>query len=131
MSYKFLEELKYAKTHEWLKVEGDVGIVGISDYAQHQLGDIVFVEFPDVGTELEQGTDACVLESAKAAGDLVMPVSGTITDINQALKDNPGLINESPYEKGWVIKIKISDSGQIDSLLTAAGYEAVVREEDK
>ncbi|MHA1149803.1 MAG: glycine cleavage system protein GcvH [Promethearchaeota archaeon] len=130
VDYNIIDDLKYAATHEWVKIEGDVAIVGISDYAQHQLGDVVFVEMPELDIELEQGADACVVESSKAAGDVLMPLSGTIIQINEALVDKPELVNESPYVAGWIMKIKISDSKEIEALLSASDYKALILEEE-
>lgn len=130
MDYKILEDLKYANTHEWVKIEGDVAIVGISDYAQHELGDVVFVEMPELDMNLEQGAEVCVIESSKAAGDVYMPLSGTIIEINKVLADKPELVNEFPYTEGWIFKIKISNSGEIEKLLSAPDYKALIMEQE-
>ena len=118
MEYKFLDDVKYAATHEWLRVDGDVVKLGITDFAQHQLSDVVYVEFPDVGTAFDKGAEACVIESAKAAADLILPVSGEIIEINEVLADQPELINSSPFNDGWILKIKISIPSELDDLLT-------------
>jgi glycine cleavage system H protein len=117
-------ELKYTKNDEWLRVEGDVATVGITDYAQDQLNDIVYVEFPDVGADLAQGTTFGVVESVKAASDIYMPISGTITEVNSALEDEPELINTDPYGAGWLIRFTIKNSSEIDGLMDAAAYTA-------
>jgi glycine cleavage system H protein len=118
--------LKYAESHEWALL-GDDGIVtvGISDFAQHSLGDVVYVELPDVGREVEQKEQIAVVESVKAASDIYAPVSGTVVAINNALADSPEIINESPYEKGWFFKIRIVDKSELDNLLNADDYDAV------
>ena len=109
MEYKFLDNVKYATTHEWVRVDGDVATLGITDYAQHQLSDVVYVEFPEVATAFEKGAEVCVIESAKAAADFVLPISGEIIEINEILADRPELINSSPFENGWILKVKITN----------------------
>lgn len=119
-----LEGLKYAKSHEWVKVEGDEATIGVSDFAQSELGDVVYVEVPEVGTEFDSvGKSFGVLESTKAASDVYTPVTGTVTAVNEELADNPGLVNESPFEGGWLMKVKMSDASQLDALMDAAAYE--------
>jgi glycine cleavage system H protein len=122
-------DLKYAETHEWVRIEGDVAIVGISDFAQEQLGDIVFVEVPEVGTALGKGDDAASIESAKAVGEVKAPLSGEVTEVNEALEDEPETVNSSPYGDGWLFKMKISNPSEADSLMDAAAYEGVAKEE--
>ncbi|MFP3855274.1 MAG: glycine cleavage system protein GcvH [Anaerolineales bacterium] len=118
------EDLKYTENDEWIRVEGDTGVIGITDYAQDQLSDVVFVEvLEDVGAQLEQGDPFGAVESVKAAADLYMPVSGEITEINEALADVPEQVNTDPYGEAWMIKIKISDPGELDSLMDASAYE--------
>ena len=129
MEYKFLDDVKYAATHEWLRVDGDVVKLGITDFAQHQLSDVVYVEFPDVGTAFDKGAEACVIESAKAAADLILPVSGEIIEINEVLADQPELINSSPFNDGWILKIKISIPSELDDLLTVEEYKDLVSKE--
>ena len=129
MEYKFLDDVKYAATHEWLRVDGDVVKLGITDFAQHQLSDVVYVEFPDVGTAFDKGAEACVIESAKAAADLILPVSGEIIEINEVLADQPELINSSPFDDGWILKIKISNPSELDDLLTVEEYKDLVSKE--
>jgi glycine cleavage system H protein len=119
---KVPSDLKYTKNDEWLRVEDNTATVGITDYAQDQLNDIVYVEFPDVGAHFDQGTSFGVVESVKAASDIYMPVGGTITEVNGALEDAPELINTDPYGKGWLIKFTIQNSSEVDSLMDAAAY---------
>ena len=119
---KLLNELKYAESHEWVKVEGNKAYVGITDYAQDHLGEVVYAELPEVDSEVEAGGQFVVLESVKAASDVYAPVSGTVVEINENLVDNPGLINESPYES-WFVVIEMSDPSEVDKLLSAADYE--------
>jgi len=108
MDYKFPEDLKYTSSHEWVRIEDKLAIVGITDYAQHQLGDIVYVELPEKGVVFERGSNAAEIESVKAVGDLIMPLSGEIIEVNRNLTDNPELVNSSPFEEGWILKIKLS-----------------------
>ncbi len=115
-------DLKYTKNDEWLKIEGDTATIGISDYAQDALNDIVYVEFPDVGATFKQGTTFGVVESVKAASDVFMPIGGTITEVNKSLEDTPETINTDPYDKGWLIKIKVSDAAEATSLMDSAAY---------
>ncbi len=120
MSRYFTEE------HEWIDVEGDTATVGITDYAQEQLGDIVFVELPDVGTLVEQGGDAAVVESVKAASDVYAPISGEVTEANSALEDDPALVNTSPEEDGWFFKLTISDKSELEGLMDEKTYGVFV-----
>ena len=113
---------KFTPDHEYIRVEGSTGTVGITSYAQEQLGDIVFVELPEVGKQLKKGDEAAVVESVKAASEIYAPVSGTVTAINDALNGEPGLVNADPEAGGWMFKIEISDAGELDSLLDADGY---------
>ncbi|MEM7345187.1 MAG: glycine cleavage system protein GcvH [Chloroflexota bacterium] len=115
---------KYQDTHEWARLDGDVYTVGITDFAQDNLNDVVFVELPKVGDSLEKGETFGVVESVKSASDLYMPMSGEIVEINEALEDAPELVNEDPYGNGWMIKFKASNTGEWDSLLSGADYEA-------
>ena len=122
-------ELKYAKSHEWVRVEEDgVVTVGISDHAQALLGDLVFVELPEVGTELAAGDECCVVESVKAASDVYMPISGEIIEINETLADEPEIINAAPYDNGWLFKVQPSDQDEVDELLDAEAYQAEIDE---
>ncbi len=121
-------ELKYTKSHEWLRVEEDGLItIGISDHAQELLGDLVFVELPEVGTEFVAGDECCVVESVKAASDVYMPISGEVIEVNEALADEPEVINASPYDNGWLFKIKPS-AKEIDDLMDAEAYQAEIDE---
>lgn len=122
---KILNELLYAQSHEWVKIEGTKAYVGISDYAQEHLGDVVFVDLPEVGREVVKGGEIAVLESVKAASDIYSPLSGVVVEINEALADNPSLINESPYES-WLVVLEIKDSTEADSLLSATDYEKIL-----
>ncbi|SDB88024.1 glycine cleavage system protein GcvH [Acinetobacter boissieri] len=115
---------KYASTHEWAKVEGDLIVTGISDHAQDALGDLVYVELPDIGTHIEATTQTGVVESVKTASDIHMPISGTIVEVNEALDDDPDFINDDPYGKGWIYKIKPDNISDIDKLLSNTEYEA-------
>ncbi|MFT4020371.1 MAG: glycine cleavage system protein GcvH [Acinetobacter sp.] len=117
-------DLKYAATHEWVRVEGDLVVTGISDHAQDALGDLVYVEIPEIGTHLNATEQAGVVESVKTASDIHAPVSGTVVEINTALEDDPDFVNDDPYGKGWIYKIKPDNIADIDQLLTSADYEA-------
>jgi glycine cleavage system H protein len=114
--------LKYTKDHEWLKVESDVAFIGISDHAQHELGDIVFIEVETVGENLGKGEAFGTIEAVKTVSDMYMPVGGEVLEFNEALTANPEILNQDPYEKGWVIKIRITDPSEISGLLDSAGY---------
>lgn len=121
---KFDESVKYQESHEWARLDGDLVVVGVSDYAQDELGDVVFVELPDVGKNLKNGDAFGVVESVKAASDLYMPVGGEIAAVNEVLKDTPEKINEAPFDDGWIIKIKPSDRSDLDGLMDATQYKA-------
>ena len=116
----------YTQDHEWVDVNGDTATVGITDYAQGQLGDIVFAEVPAVGSTLKKGGDAAVVESVKAASDVYAPVSGTVVEGNDALGDDPALVNSDPENDGWFFKLTLSDAGELDSLMDEAAYKAFV-----
>jgi glycine cleavage system H protein len=118
------DDLKFAETHEWIRVDGEVGTVGITDHAQAELTDIVFAEAPMVGSKVSAKEALAVVESVKAASDIYCPVGGEIVEANEALADNPGLINQDPYGAGWIFKIRIADSSELNSLLDAAAYRA-------
>ncbi|MBK6756236.1 MAG: glycine cleavage system protein GcvH [Moraxellaceae bacterium] len=122
-------ELKYATSHEWVRLEGDIAIVGITDHAQEALGDLVFVELPDLGDTVNAGDEAGVVESVKAASDIYAPVSGEVIEINPALEDTPELINTDPYGEGWMYKIRVSDMAELDDLLSADEYDEQVAAE--
>jgi glycine cleavage system H protein len=117
------ESVRYQESHEWARRDGEVVVVGISDYAQDSLGDVVYVEFPEVGTTKSKGDPFGVVESVKAASDVYMPVGGEIVAINEALEDNPGTVNESPFDAGWLIRVKPSDPAEYDALMTAEDYK--------
>ena len=119
-------DLKYTEEHEWISVDGDTVTVGITDYAQGELGDVVFVELPETGTTVEKMEPFGTIEAVKAVSDLFAPVSGTIAEINHILQDAPETINKDPYGDGWMIKIKLSDQSEIDSLLDADGYKELI-----
>lgn len=125
---KVIEGLHYAESHEWVKVEGDIATVGISDYAQHALGNIVYVDMPEVGDEVEAGEDFGAVESVKAASDLISPVSGEVVEINEELEDTPEAINADAYST-WIIKVKMSDPAEVEALLDAAAYEKLCENE--
>ncbi|MFW9940880.1 MAG: glycine cleavage system protein GcvH [Candidatus Thorarchaeota archaeon] len=131
MSYEFPSELKYTTTHEWVDLHDNVATVGITDYAQHQLGDIVFVELPTAGIVLEKESNAGEIESVKAVGDLLMPLSGEIIEVNEKLAENPELVNSSPFMDGWMIKIKISHPNEIDELISVEQYKELVKSEEQ
>lgn len=113
----------FTDEHEWTDVEGDIATVGITDYAQGQLGDIVFVELPDVGTEVSKGKDAAVVESVKAASDVYAPITGEVVETNDALEDEPALVNTSPEDEGWFFKIEIADKSELEGLMDEAAYK--------
>lgn len=122
------EDLKYSKEHEWVSVSGDTATIGISDYAQGELGDIVYLELPEVGATLDVGEECGVVESVKTVSDIYMPLSGEILEINEEAVESPELLNEDPYEKGWLIKLKISDTSELESLMDEEGYQAYTEE---
>ena len=121
---KLIEGLKYSETHEWVKVEGDIATVGVTDFAQSEMGDITYVDMPEVDDEVSKDEEFGALESVKASSDLVCPVSGTVVENNAALKDAPELINQDPYEN-WIIKVKMSDPSELDALMDAAADKAM------
>jgi glycine cleavage system H protein len=122
-------DLKYATSHEWARLDGDIITVGITDHAQEALGDLVFVELPEVGDTVNAGDEAGVVESVKAASDIYAPVSGEVVEINPALEDTPELINSDPYGEGWMYKIKVSEIAELDDMLSADEYDAQVSAE--
>jgi glycine cleavage system H protein len=124
-------DYKYTKSHEYIKVEGNVGTVGLTNYAQDQLGDIVFLELPEVGQEVKQGEPFGVVESVKAVSDCYSPVSGKVVAINDKLNDEPGTINADPHGEGWIMKVEIADPGELDNLMAIAAYEKHAEEEAK
>lgn len=123
------KDLRYSEEHEWAKAEGDKVRIGITDFAQHELGDIVFVELPEVGAELTANEPFGSVESVKTVSELYAPISGKVVEINSDLEDSPELVNESPYEKAWMIVVESSDSSELDKLMTAEQYEEMISEE--
>lgn len=121
---KIVEGLLYSESHEWVKVEGDIAVVGVSDFAQKEMGDITYVDMPDVDDEVTAGEDFGALESVKASSDLISPVSGVVVETNEALEDNPELINEDAYVN-WIIKVRMSDPSELEKLLSPEGYAAI------
>jgi glycine cleavage system H protein len=119
-------DLKYTKDHEWAKIEGDVATIGITDYAQSELGDIVYIELPEEGLKTSQSESFGTIEAVKAVSDMFAPLSGEVVEVNSKLADNPELINEDPYGKGWIIKIKFSDNSEVDGLLDKSAYEELI-----
>ena len=122
-----MAETRYSQEHEWIRVEGDVGTIGITQYAQEQLGDVVFVDVPQAGRKVAKGEACAVVESVKAASDIYAPVSGEVTEANAALTDAPGDVNAEPMGKGWFFKLKLSDKGELDGLMDEAAYAAFVK----
>ena len=122
------QDLYYAKTHEWLRVDDHTATVGITDFAQEQLSDLTFVELPEVGTTVEAGDEVAVLESVKAASDIYAPIAGEIVEVNVALEDTPELVNNSPYDEGWLFKIKFVREEDVDDLLSAESYDELCEE---
>ena len=122
---KVLEGLLYSESHEWVKVDGDVAVIGVSDFAQEEMGDITYVDLPDVDDEFEKGEEFGALESVKAASDLYCPVSGTVIEVNEALDDEPEKINEDAFGS-WIIKVRMSDPGELEGLLDAAAYTILI-----
>lgn len=123
------EDNRYAKSHEYVHVEGNTGTIGITDYAQKELGDVVFVELPQVGTELEAGDELGSIESVKAVSELFVPVSGEVIEVNEALADNPALVNTDPWGDGWMVRVKLADVTEVDELMTAEEYDEYLEKE--
>lgn len=119
-------DLKYTEEHEWVRVDGDTAVVGITDYAQGELGDVVFVELPQVGSQIIKGEPFGTIEAVKAVSDLFAPVDGEVIEVNEALNDAPETVNKSPYEDGWMIKVKINDPSGLDDLMDAEGYKSQI-----
>ena len=122
----FPENVKYTADHEWIRVEGQVGWIGITDYAQSELGDIVYVELPSVGAKVEKGKSFGTIEAVKAVSDLFAPVTGEVVEMNAEMKDHPEVANKDPYGKGWMVKIAITDSAQVDTLLDVQAYKTLI-----
>ncbi len=124
---EFPDNLKYAETHEWVRADnGELVTIGISDYAQAELTELVFIELPEVGREFAQGEEIAVVESVKSASDIYSPVSGEVVEVNEELNDQPSLVNESPFDQGWLFKVKLTNAAEVDGLLDAAAYTAKV-----
>ena len=124
---KIIDGLYYMESHEYVRVEGDFGFIGITDYAQHELGNVVYVDMPEVDDEVTAGEEFGAVESVKAASDLLSPVSGTVVEVNEALEDEPGLINKDAFEN-WIIKVELSDKSELDNLMDAAAYKDMIGE---
>ncbi|WP_029918240.1 glycine cleavage system protein GcvH [Pelobacter seleniigenes] len=125
----FPDDLKYTEEHEWVLVEDDIVTIGITDFAQEQLGDVVFVELPEVGDDLEAGKSFGVVESVKAVSDIYAPVSGEVVEINDELPNEPEIINSSPYDDGWLVRLKLTDPGELDDLMDADAYQEFIEQE--
>jgi glycine cleavage system H protein len=120
------ENVKYTKDHEWIRIDGTVGVIGITDYAQGELGDIVFVEVPPIGRKVEAGQVFGTVEAVKAVSDLYSPITGEVVDVNKEIQDSPELVNKEPYERGWMIKVKIENEAELASLLDLAAYKNLI-----
>lgn len=121
-----MSDTRYSEEHEWISIDGDVGTVGITDYAQEQLGDVVYVELPEIGRVVEKDGEMATIESVKAASEIFAPVSGEVVEVNSALDDEPALINGAAEAGGWIVKLRIADAGELDGLMDAAAYKAFV-----
>ena len=124
------KNLKYHREHDWVRIDGDTAVFGVTDYAQETLGDIVFIELPEVGADVTAGTAYAEVESVKAVSDVFSPMSGTIVEVNEEVVDAPETVNESPYEDGWLIKVKISDPAEADDLMSAEEYDELLAAEE-
>ena len=124
-----MSALRYTRDHEWVRIDGDLAVVGISDYAQSQLGDVVYVELPEIGRRVEQGKEAAVVESVKAASEVYAPVSGEVVEINEALAADPARVNADPIGEGWFIKLRLDDPKQLDTLMDEEAYKRFVEEQ--
>lgn len=123
------KDYRYTKDHEWISVEGDIGTIGITEYAQEQLGDIVSVEFPKVGLEFSAGDSLALIDSMKTTSDLYAPVAGEVTEVNSQLEERPELMNEEPYGEGWILRLRMKDRSEVEALMDADSYEALLKEE--
>src|SRR5438132_4595706 len=121
--------LRFTKDHEWVRLEGDLAVVGITDYAQSQLGDVVYVELPEIGRRVERGKEAAVVESVKAASEVYAPVSGEVTEVNEALATDPAMVNADPMGDGWFLKLRLDDPKEVDDLMDEAAYQRLVEEQ--
>ncbi len=122
----FPDNLRYTKDHEWIRMEGDIAVIGITDFAQHELGDIVYVEIESVGKDMNSGEVFGTVEAVKTVSDLYLPVNGSIAEVNPKLNSNPELVNSDPYGEGWMVKMKVSNQADVDALMDAKAYEALV-----
>jgi glycine cleavage system H protein len=123
MADEVRDGLKYTKEHEWIKIKEDIAVIGITDHAQAELTDIVFVELPEIGKELKKGEELCVIESVKSVSELYAPLNGKVVKVNDKLDDSPEIINESPYDDGWLVELKIADKSEVNDLLDAEAYK--------
>ena len=121
--------LRFTKDHEWVRLDGDLAVVGITDYAQSQLGDVVYVELPEIGRRVERGKEAAVVESVKAASEVYAPVSGEVTEVNEALATDPAMVNADPMGDGWFLKLRLDDPKEVDDLMDEAAYQRLVEEQ--
>jgi len=124
------DDFSYSESHEWIKIEGDIATVGITDFAQKQLGDVVYVELPQIGTSLDFHQSFGVVESVKAVSDIYSPLSGEVTAVNEELNDSPELVNEDPHDRGWIVRIKIKDEGELQKLMSASDYERLLQTQE-
>lgn len=127
MTDEIRDDLKYAKTHEWLKVKGNTGVIGISDHAQSELTDVVYVELPKVEKEVKKNEELCVVESVKSVSEIYAPISGKIIKVNEKLEDSPELVNKSPYDEGWLVEIEIKNTQEINDLLDSESYKKILK----
>jgi glycine cleavage system H protein len=125
------KNLKYHREHDWARVDGDTAVFGLTSYAQESLGDIVYIELPEVGTDVVAGQPYAEVESVKAVSDVYAPLSGSVVEVNEEVVDSPELINESPFENGWLVKVQLSDPGEVDDLMSADEYEQMLAEEEE
>jgi len=126
MADELRDDLKYTKEHEWIKIKGDVAVIGITDHAQSELTDIVFVELPEIGKEVTKGEELCVVESVKSVSEIYAPISGKVVNVNKKLDDTPETVNESPYDDGWLVELEIKDKTEIDNLLDVESYKKTI-----
>ncbi|HEY2541379.1 MAG TPA: glycine cleavage system protein GcvH [Stellaceae bacterium] len=124
-----MTEARFTKDHEWVRLDGDVAVIGITDYAQAQLGDVVYVELPEIGRRIEQGKEAAIVESVKAASDVYAPVSGEVVEANEALATDPAKVNADPMGEGWFLKLRLADAKQLDALMDEAAYRRFIEEQ--
>ncbi len=122
-----MPDIRYTKEHEWIRLDGDIATVGISGYAQEKLGDVVFVELPEKGRKVERGKEAAVVESVKAASEIYAPLSGEVVEVNEKLNDEPALVNSSPLDRGWFLKLKVADKSELGELMDEAAYQEFVK----